>query len=191
MSSAALSDREEVLAVVTRWEQAQAELAGLSFSALTGAEVLAIQRRLEKGYRRQPMVDHRLIHQLTSHSTPAELGAKSWRSVLCEALRISEGEATRRIKHAELLGPRTALTGERLPPALPNVSAGQERGEIGSEHVHIIGKFFDDLPAQVDYQTRELAEADLARIATGLGPTQLRGGRGSVGVPAQSGRCAP
>jgi Domain of unknown function (DUF222) len=174
MTSATLSDREEVLAVIARWEQAQAELAGVSFSALTGPEVLAIHQRLEKGYRRQPMVDHRLIHQLTSHSTPAELGAKSWRSVLCEALRISAGEATRRIKHAELLGPRTALTGEPLAPALPNVSAAQERGEIGSEHVHIIEKFFADLPAFIDYQTRELAEADLARVAAGWGPTQLR-----------------
>lgn len=30
------------------------------------------------------------------------------------------------------------------------------------------------LPANVDYQTREAAEADLARIAVGLGPAQLR-----------------
>jgi len=35
MSTGAVSDREDILAVVARWEQAQAELAGLSFSALT------------------------------------------------------------------------------------------------------------------------------------------------------------
>jgi hypothetical protein len=62
MSSGAASDREEVLAAVTRWEQAQAEVAQLSFTALTAPEVVAVQTRLEQGYRSQPAVDHRLIY---------------------------------------------------------------------------------------------------------------------------------
>jgi hypothetical protein len=77
MESGAVTDREEILAVVARWEQAQAELAGLSFGALTGPDVLGIQKRLEVGYCSQPAVDHKLIHQLTSQSTPRDLGAKS------------------------------------------------------------------------------------------------------------------
>jgi hypothetical protein len=167
------SDRDEVFAAVTHWEQAQAEMARLSFTALTAPEVLAIQRRLESGYRAQPTVDHTLIHQLTSQGTPTELGANSWPKVLSEALGISMGEAKRRIKHAELLGPRTALSGEALPPMLPNVAAAQARGQIGAEHLKTITAFFDDLPTHIDCHTRELAEADLARIATGLGPTQF------------------
>ncbi|AGB25027.1 protein of unknown function DUF222 [Mycobacterium sp. JS623] len=174
MSSGAVSDREVILATVARWERVQAEMAGLSFRALTGPEVLGIQKRLEDGYRRQPAVDHKLIHQLTSQCTPTELGATSWAKVLCAALRISEGEAKRRVTQAGLLGPRTALSGEALPPALPNVAAAQARGELGPEHVQIIEKFFKALPSHIDGQTRELAEADLAGIATGLGPTQFR-----------------
>jgi hypothetical protein len=54
------------------------------------------------------------------------------------------------------------------------VAAGQARGAIGAEHVRIIEKFFDELPHHVDGQTRGLAEADLARIAAGLGPTPFR-----------------
>jgi hypothetical protein len=172
--SGAVSGREEVLAVVGRWEQVQAEMADLSFAAFTGPEVLGIARRLEVGYRRQSAVDHKLMHQLTSQCRPGELGANTWPKVLSEALRISEGEAKHRIKRAALLGPRTALSGESLPPLLPHVAEAQARGEIGAEHVRIIEKFFDALPNRVDAQTRELAEADLARIATGLGPTQLR-----------------
>jgi len=163
----------EILAVVARWEQAQADMAGLCFAGLTAAEVLAIQKRLEHGYRAQPAVDHQLIHQLTAQATPAELGANSWPKVLSEALRISTDEAKRRIKQAELLG-RTAMTGEPLPPTLPNVAAAQARGQIGSEHVRTIEKFFNELPSRIDAQTRDQAEADLARIATGLGPTQFR-----------------
>jgi hypothetical protein len=66
------------------------------------------------------------------------------------------------------------LTGEPLAPKLANTAAAQARGQIGSEHVRIIEKFFDDLPSHIDCHTRELAEADLARVATGLGPTQFR-----------------
>src|SRR4029453_11070848 len=134
-------------------------MAGLAFTAFTAPEVLAIQNRLEKGYRRQPAVDHKLIHQLTSQSTPTELGANTWPKVLSEALHISSGEAKRRLKQAELLGPRTALTGETLPPKLPNVAAAQARGQIGAEHVRIVEKFFDGLPSRIDRQTHELAEA--------------------------------
>src|SRR6478672_6740858 len=168
------SDREEILAALTHWEQAQAELAGLSFTALTAPEVVAIQTRLEKGYRAQPAVDHHLIQQLTTPATPTELGANTWPTVLAEALRISTGEAKRRITHAALLGPRTAITGDTLPPKLPSGAAAQARGQIGAEHLRIIEKFFDELPAHIDGQTRDLAEADLARIATGLGPSHLR-----------------
>jgi hypothetical protein len=174
MSSGVVSGREEILAAVTRWEQAQAEMAELSFAALSAPDVLAVQRRLETGYRGQPAVDHKLIHQLTSQSTPTELGASSWPKVLSEGLRISSGEAKRRIKQAELLGPRTALTGEPLPPKLPHVAAAQARGQVGAEHLKTITGFFDDLPGHIDDQTREVAEADLARIASGLGPTQFR-----------------
>jgi hypothetical protein len=66
------------------------------------------------------------------------------------------------------------LTGESLAPKLSNVAVAQARGQIGPEHVRTIEKFFDGLPGHIDYQTREAAEADLARIATELGPTQFR-----------------
>jgi hypothetical protein len=174
MSTGAASDRDEIRSALTRWEQSQSEMAGLSFTAFTAPEVVAIQSRLEKGYRGQPAVDHKLIQQLTSQSTPTEMGANTWPEALSEGLRISTGEAKRRIKHAELLGPRAALTGEVLPPKLPNVAAAQMRGEIGAEHLKTIEKFFEALPAHIDCQTRDSAEGDLARIATGLGPTQFR-----------------
>ena len=94
--------------------------------------------------------------------------------MLATKLRISKQEARRRVKQAELLGPRQAITGEPLAPTLANTAAAQARGQIGPEHVRIIEKFFDDLPSHIDGQTRDQAEADLARIAKGLGPTQFR-----------------
>ena len=61
-----------------------------------------------------------------------------------------------------------------MTPTLANTAAAQAHGQIGPEHVRIVEQFFDDLPSHIDSQTRDQAEADLARIAKGLGPTQFR-----------------
>ena len=162
------------MAVLDRWDAVQAELAELSFAALTPAEVLDIKDRLECGHRRQGAVDHRLTRELTCQASPIDLGGKSWVDVLSTRLRISKGEAGRRLQEAEDLAPRTAISGEPLEPRLPHTAAGQARGDIGAEHVRIIRKFFADLPTHIDYQSRELAEADLARTAAGFTPEELR-----------------
>jgi hypothetical protein len=74
------------------------------------------------------------------------LGAKSWTDVLSNRLRIGRGEGRRRLDEADDLGPRTAMTGQPLPPVLPNVAAAQTAGTIGAEHVRIIRRFFAELP---------------------------------------------
>jgi hypothetical protein len=42
------------MATLDRWDAVQAELAGLSFAALTPAEVLAVKDRLESGIAVKP-----------------------------------------------------------------------------------------------------------------------------------------
>ncbi|BAX99074.1 hypothetical protein MSTE_03776 [Mycobacteroides stephanolepidis] len=49
--------------------------------------------------------------------------------------------------------------------AAPNVAAALCRGEVGEEHVRIIRRFFDRLPAVVDMPTREATERQLAQMA--------------------------
>ncbi len=174
MSSGVVSDREEILATYAEWEAVSAKVAALSLDALTHTELLELQHRREMVARSVPAVDHQIINRLAAEADPKALGGTSLADVLSTRLRISKGEATKRIKQAELLGPQQTLTGEPLAPKLANTAAAQARGEIGPEHVRIIEKFFADLPGHIDGQTREQAESDLARIASGLGPTQFR-----------------
>ena len=54
------------------------------------------------------------------------------------------------------------------------MAAAVERGLIGAEHVKIIRRFFRRLPSFVDYDTRDAAEAQLAELACGLKPEELR-----------------
>ncbi len=57
---------------------------------------------------------------------------------------------------------------------LPCTAAAVEAGRIGAEHVKQIRKFFKKLPSFVDPETRQLAEAQLAEIAAGVNPDELR-----------------
>jgi len=162
------------MAVYDEWEAVNARVAGLSLDALTHTDLLALQHRREVVVRSLPAVDHQIISRLAAEADPKALGGTSLADVFSTRLRISKQDARRRIKQAELLGPRQALTGEPLTPTLANTAAAQAHGQIGPEHVRIVEQFFDDLPSHIDSQTRDQAEADLARIAEGLGPTQFR-----------------
>ncbi|MGO8853740.1 HNH endonuclease signature motif containing protein [Mycobacterium sp.] len=148
-------------------------VSALSFDTLSSSQQLRALERLEKVARRLPVPRHALINQLVQHATPVELGGKLTHA-LADRLRITRGEATRRVAEAADLGPRRALTGEPLAPRLTATAAAQRRGDVGAEHVTVIRRFLEDLPCWVDAPTQEAAEADLARAATEHRPEVLR-----------------
>lgn len=156
--------------VLTAWDKVAAHPA----NAVTAPELLSVLERVERLRRMLPAVEHTVLTQLQSLTTPITMGAKSWRAVLTNRLAISGVDATRRISDAAELGPRHSLTGQALPPTLPTTAAAQSRGEIGADHVTVIRSFMDHLPASVDVATREHAEAQLGGLAGGLTPEGLR-----------------
>lgn len=156
--------------VLNAWEKA----AALPAADMTAPELLVALERTERLRRLLPAVEHAVLTQLQSQTTPVDMGAKSWRAVLSNRLGISGIDATRRLTDAAELGPRQSLTGHAIPPALPTTAATQSRGEIGADHVAVIRSFMDHLPASVDAATREHAEAQLGGLAGGLTPEGLR-----------------
>jgi Domain of unknown function (DUF222) len=134
---------------------------------------LRILRRLETLARRLPVPGHALLNQLAEQASPQELGG-TLSHVVADRLRISRGEANRRVAEAADLGPRRALTGEPLAPRLPATAAAQRPGAIGASHVRVIRRFFNELPCSVvDVETCEKAEAHLAVLATEHRPDDL------------------
>jgi Domain of unknown function (DUF222) len=89
-----------------------------SFDALTTPELLAMLERCERMRRRLPTVEHPLINQIGEQADQTELGGKL-PAALADRLRITRGEASRRIHEAADLGPRRAMTGELLEAVLP------------------------------------------------------------------------
>ncbi|WP_018601625.1 HNH endonuclease signature motif containing protein [Mycobacterium sp. 155] len=167
-------DRETVLAVFDEYDTVCEKLAALTFAAMTLPELLELQSRREIHARRAPAVDHRLLAEAQTRTTAREIGAKNWAEVLAIRLRISRTDATRRIADAALLGPRTATTGEPLPPVLPATAAAQATGQINTGHVAVITTFFDTCPVPLDAPTHAQIDDDLAAIACGNSPEILK-----------------
>lgn len=142
--------------------------------SLSRSELLAVLDEYETLICRFPAPMHRLLAQLQAGSTPQEMGEKSWNAVLRIRWRLSTADAGRRLADAADLGPRRTLTGEPLPPVLAAVAAAQACGLINADHVKVLRDAVDRLPGFVDTTTRTQFEVDLVRVATGVGPKELK-----------------
>jgi uncharacterized protein DUF222 len=166
------SSREEIVALFDALAADLDRALGLTFDVLTTPERLGLLQRWE-GFRRcLPAVEHPLINQLGAQASETELGG-TLAQALANRLRISRGEASRRIHEADDLGARTAVTGEPLPPRLEATAAAQRAGQIGAAHVAVIRSFCHRLPNAVDIETRAHAEAHLARLGGQHRPDEL------------------
>lgn len=153
-----------------------AELTGLATAAIAGLrdrDYAALHNRarldlldeFEHLLRTLPGLGHELINQLGQQNAAAELQVKNLHVLLSERLHITSAEAKRRIAHAALLGPRTALTGQPLPAEHAPTGQAQRDGDINTEHADVILKFFKRLPDDVSPGDREKAEIQLVDLA--------------------------
>ncbi|MGV9799024.1 DUF222 domain-containing protein [Mycobacterium sp. NPDC003449] len=168
------SGRAEIAEAFTAWEAAQARLADLDYGGLTPGELLELQTRREVVARRDPVIDHALLAALTAQTGPKAVGAKNWAEVLRIRLRISAQQARRRLRDAENLGPRTALSGQPLAPRRAATAAAQAAGRINQEHVDLLDTFAEHLPDWVDATTAQQAEQTLLAVAAHQPPEALQ-----------------
>jgi hypothetical protein len=166
------SSREEVVEVFDALKADLKRALDLSFDALTTPERFALLQTCETFRRQLPAIEHPLINQVSEQADATELGGKL-PSALANRLRITRADASRRIGEAADLGERKAITGEPLPPVLPATAEAQRAGDIGPGHVAVIRGFWHRLPDFVDLETRQKAEAQLARLGGEHRPDEL------------------
>jgi Domain of unknown function (DUF222) len=166
------SCREEIVARFDALRTAMSGVLELTFDVLTTPERLAMLQLCETFRRQLPAVEHPLLNQVSEQADHTELGGKL-PSALADRLRITRAEASRRIHEAADLGERKAITGETLPPLLTATAAAQRTGNIGAAHVAVIRGFVHRLPDFVDVETRQHAEAQLARLGGQHRPDEL------------------
>ena len=94
------SKREEIIAALDAVEAAQRRLAALPLEALSRPEKQALLKRLEDLEKKMKSFDRRLTGRLIAEADPAHFGGATWADLLSRRLRISPGEAERRIAEA-------------------------------------------------------------------------------------------
>ena len=152
-----------------------------SVDALLAADVDACSHRdlltafvdVETTTQRVPMLQYAILARLQREATPAELGATSWTKLLTLRTRMSKGRAHKLLTRATQLAPRRTLQGHDMTPEWEHTAAALSRGAFGEEHLEVIRKFFNALPATIDPITRSQAEQSLVTAAADLDPHSL------------------
>ncbi|BBY66257.1 HNH endonuclease signature motif containing protein [Mycolicibacterium helvum] len=157
-----------IVGLLDALDEVVGELAAVDFQIVPAPERFAVLERVETVQRRLRAVSHAGVARLERFE-----GCPPLRIALADVLPISPTEARRRIRDAEQLAPRTALTGELLPPVLPETAKAWQAGQLDGEHLEVIQKFVHALPSHVPPVEVELAEKSLAEHAVNLRPDQL------------------
>ena len=165
------SNREQIVEAFDALAAALDRALDLDVEVLTARECLALLGRCEVLRRRLPALEHPMVNQIAA-AEPGQIGGKP-RWVLADTLRITRGDAARRISEAQELGPRRSLTGEPLEPVLPAVAEAQRDGKLGAAHIAVIRSFVDYLPTDVDPGTLAQAEKHLADLGGQYRPDEL------------------
>ena len=152
-------------------EAAVDALGALHWDGLSVRERLEALERLETARRKATACSSDLVGSVERSGDRALGGACA--KVIADVLRITPREARHRIRDAAQLQPRTALTGQALPPALPATAKAWSDGLLDVEHLRVIQSFLRDLPEDLHPAAAAEAEAFLARKAAELRPDQL------------------
>ncbi|WP_139825110.1 DUF222 domain-containing protein, partial [Mycobacterium conspicuum] len=121
--------------------ETSSDLVGSSFRVQV-AERLETQERVNRGLM------YRIFAEIAD--PPDETGfVPAVRDTLWARLRIAPGEITRRFKLAARIRPRRSLTGPPLPAPLPELAAAVQAGDVGEDHIRVVCRALDVLPASV------------------------------------------
>jgi hypothetical protein len=157
--------------VFAQLEAAVHAVGALDWDALPVAELLEHLDRLETARRQVTACAYDGAAAVDRREEQA-LGGPSHR-IIADVLRVSPGEAKRRLGSAAQLAPRTAMSGQQLPPPLPATAKAWHCGALDGQHLATIQKFFRDLPSHLAPAEVAKAEAFLAEQAAVLRPDQL------------------
>ncbi len=86
--------------------------------------------------------------------------------------RLTPREATAREQRRDQLAARRSLTGELLPPRLPDTARALADGEIGAAHVEVIAQVMRSVPDSFDPATCASVEAQVAGFARQYTPRE-------------------
>jgi hypothetical protein len=155
---------------VAAFTSAVDEVAALPLTLLPAQALIELTVLVETQLRRITGLDHTLIAALVASDAYAEVGVRNTAALLVQALRVSPGDASSRVRAAKELGPRTDVTGGPMEPEFAHVAAAQAEGVISAVHARVVTATVRDLPAAVRAEHGESLERFLVDQARAHAP---------------------
>jgi len=146
----------EPLALLAELDGVLDKLRTTDLTVLSGRQLIDFTRSWERFTRRSVTVQHAAVAELDARRSAGETGHASTAALLGDLLRINPGQARRRIRDAAEFGPRRGLSGEPLPPVLPQTADALTDGSIGIEHARAIS----DLVVFAEHMAPSAAEQE-------------------------------
>lgn len=103
-----MSSNNEILTALDTIDEALRTIARQPLNQLRPADQRAVLLRVEEAEKQLATFDRRVLRTLVTGPMPVQFGDSSWPEVLARRLRISVGEAQRRITEALHDQPRSA-----------------------------------------------------------------------------------
>ena len=154
-------------------EGALNDLADIAWDAAGEDELIAAVRDIEMWSRRLYSISLAVTAELEARGVALSRGATSTAVLLRQVLRISPGQARRRVADARDVCPRVTVTGEVVEPALPVAAAALRSGAISDQHLSVIRQSVRDLPPDTAEDVPAAVEATLVDQAGHYDPVQL------------------
>jgi hypothetical protein len=143
--------------------------------ALDDPQFVGFLQQFERTRNQLSLVDHQSVRDAQRRDLAGELCQSSLPRALAATLRLSVGEAARRVRAADALAGRMSMTGEPLDPVRPQLAAAQRDGEVSPEQVDVVERALARVD-RVGFDPAAVAagEAMLAGWASQFGPKDLR-----------------
>ena len=152
----------EVDRALELWAAAQDQLIKVvedgGLGVLDDLGLVGFAQRCEQIRNRTSLIDHRVVRDAESRRLPETWTQPNLTAVLVQVLRLSHGEAARRVRAAEQVGERVTMTGEPLAPLRPALAAAQRAGDASPEQVDVCVRAI----ASVDHRGFDPADLDAA-----------------------------
>jgi hypothetical protein len=151
------------------------------------AGLIGFMQSFERLRNRLPLIDHRVIIDAQRRNLADALTQRGLNRVLVQSLRLSPGEAARRVHAAEAVGERVSMLGQPLDPIRPLLGVAQRAGDVSPEQVQLIVKAL----ASVDrpgFDSADVNEGE--RLLTGSARKNCRSWQPAPSLPStQTARC--
>ena len=152
----------EVAHALELWATAQDQLIKAvedgGLGVLDDLAFVGFMEALEQTRNRTSLLDHRVIRDAETRRLPDTWTQPNLTAVLVQVLRLSHGEAARRVRAAQQVGERVTMTGEPLEPLRPALAAAQRAGDASPEQVDVCVRAI----SSVDHRGFDPADLDAA-----------------------------